>query len=449
MPRELSTAILEGGIRNVNFFEGRLLSAADLRAEQEAQRAHHGRLGRAVGAGIVEGLTVRVESDGADGQPPVLEIQPGLAINRKGQTLELPTRESLALVRSREGETDGPCLFRDCSRPVETRVPVGVGLYVLLLAPADGFRERAPQSGLGSDGRVAGCGSRYAVEGVRFRLELLDPTRLTRISQQTRDLLITELAGADTTQRLSRLRNLAAHLCFGTEALRGFAVDPFARENGFSAVRSHGALDDLRAGGSLTDCQVPLALFFWTLRGIAFLDLWAVRRRPAPAGPSARWPTLAGERPPADAEAAFFQFQDHLEDLVRTHPNPAAIRATEFFRYLPAAGLLPIQGEGRPRGALVPVFFQGRAVRGPVFTEGARAGALLARSLEMPPIDLAEPEMVWLYQLRENRQPAPGASAPPAPPAVLFASGFLDFQGDARFDVSRWSYSNYSSLLVE
>jgi len=428
---------------------GRLLSAADLRAEQEAQRAHHGRLGRAIGAGIMEGLEVRVESDGSAGRPPVLEIQPGLAINRKGQTLELPARESLALVRSREGDAPGPCLFRDCSRPLETRVPVGVGLYVLLLAPADGFRERAPQSGLGGDGRVAGCGSRYAVEGVRFRLELLDPARLTKISQETRDLLVAELAGADTAARLSRLRNLAAHLCFGTEALRGFAVDPFAREKGFSAVRSHGALDDLRAAGSLTDCEVPLALCFWTLRGIAFLDLWAVRRRPIPAVPSALWPTLAGDRSPADTEAAFFQFQDHLEDLVRAHPNPSAIRTTAFFRYLPAAGLLPIQGEGRTRGVLVPVFFQGRTVRGPVFTEGARAGALLARSLEMQPIDLAEPEMVWLYQLRENRQPEEGETAPPAPPAVLFASGFLGFHGPARYDVSRWSYSNYSSLLVE
>jgi hypothetical protein len=87
-----------------------------------------------------------------------------------------------------------------------------------------------------------------------------------------------------------------------------------------------------------------------------------------------------------------------------------------------------------------------------LFFEGARAGALLARGLEMPPIDLAEPEMVWLYQLRENRQPAEGQGGPPtppAPPAVLFASGFLEFAAHARFDVSRWSFSNYSSLLVE
>jgi len=449
MPRELSTAILERGIRNVNFFEGQQLSAADLKTEQEAQRAHHDRLGRATGAGIVEGLTVRVEHDGADGRPPVLEIQPGLALNRKGQTLELPAREFLALVRSRQDEADGPCLFRDCSRPLETRVPVGVGLYVLLLAPADGFRERVPQSGLGGDSRVAGCGSRYAVEGVRFRLELLDPSRLTKISQGTRDLLVTELAGANDPARLSRLRNLAAHLCFGTEALGGFAVDPFARQNGFSAIRSHGALDDLRATGSLSDCEVPVALFFWNLRGIAFLDLWAVRRRPVAGEPSARWPTLAGERSPADAEAVLLQFQDQLEDLVQSHPNPAAIRTLDFFRYLPPVGLLPTQGTGRPRGVLVPVFFQGRTVRGPVFFEGARADSLLARSLEMPPIDLAEPEMVWLYQLRENRRAALGRSARPTPPVVLFASGFLRYHAQARYDVSRWSFSNYSTLLVE
>lgn len=449
MARELSTAILDGGIRNVNFFEGRLLSAADLRAEQEAQRSQNTRLGRAVGAGVVEGLQVRVESDGGDDRPPVVEVQPGLALNARGQTLELPTRELVSLVRSRDGDTPGPCLFRDCSRPVETQVPVGVGLYVLLLAPADGFQERAPRSGLGGEGRVAGCGSKWAVEGVRFRLERLDPSLLTGISQETRDLLNAELAGADTPERLSRLRNLAAHLCFGTEALARFAVDPFARQDGLGPLSRHGALDDLRAAGRLSDCEVPLALFFWTLRGIAFLDLWSVRRRPVPKVPSAVWPTLAGERTPAEAEAVLLQFQEHLESLILSHPAPALIRATACFRHLPPVGLLPVQAEGRTRGVTVPQFFHGRVVRGPVFTEGARAGALLARGLEMPPIDLAEPEMVWLYQLRENRQPAQGEAAPPAPPAVVFASGFLEFAGHARFDVSRWSYSNYSSLLVE
>ncbi|MCB0238608.1 MAG: hypothetical protein KDH08_08165, partial [Anaerolineae bacterium] len=59
MTLELLEPMLHGGIRNTHFFNGRLLTAGDLRAEQQANRQQHQQLGLAVGAGVVEGYDVR------------------------------------------------------------------------------------------------------------------------------------------------------------------------------------------------------------------------------------------------------------------------------------------------------------------------------------------------------------------------------------------------------
>ncbi len=55
---QLDTPFLDGGIRSTNFFNGRLLSREDLQREQDAERAVHERLGRALGTGIAYGLEV-------------------------------------------------------------------------------------------------------------------------------------------------------------------------------------------------------------------------------------------------------------------------------------------------------------------------------------------------------------------------------------------------------
>ena len=49
-PKALLEPILEHGIRNTNFFEGRLLSGRDLQDQQVANRRHHRHLGRAIAA---------------------------------------------------------------------------------------------------------------------------------------------------------------------------------------------------------------------------------------------------------------------------------------------------------------------------------------------------------------------------------------------------------------
>lgn len=454
MARDLLEPILDGGIQNPHYFEGRLLTAEALRADQNAHRARQRRLGRAVGAGVVHGLWVTVESTGGGDEPPVLAISGGLAINSQGDTLEIATREAIALTRAPKTPGSTPCLFRDCLPPSVGIEATGEGIYVLVLSPVSGYRERAPMSGLTEPRAGAGCGSRWVVEGVQLRLEPLDPLAASGVSDATRDLLTDELLGAAGLAARSRLRNVLAHLCLGTEQLARFPADPFARAlvpGGGGATRpafaAYGALDDLAAAGRLTACDVPLALLDWRLDGLAWLDNWAVRRRLAPPPNAEPFPTLSAGRRRAEAEAAFFQFQDQLAGLLREVPDPVGIRAHDFFRWLPASGLLPVERPGAQLGVIYPVFFADHTYRDPaIFIPGAALGSVLARSFEFPAFDLWGGEMLWVYAVRENTQPDPGEAAPTVPPYCLFASGFMPFFGDARFDVARWDYSNFGRI---
>jgi hypothetical protein len=195
---------------------------------------------------------------------------------------------------------------------------------------------------------------------------------------------------------------------------------------------------------------VPLALLDWRLDGLAWLDNWAVRRRPAPPPTAEAWPTLSAGRRRAEAEAILFQFQDQLAELLRTAPNPAAIRARDSFRWLPPAGLVPLAGGARP-GIAHPALWTGLTVRGePVpgapalYLDGARLDELLRSALEHPPVDLESGELLWVYRVRQNH-PLP-ATGETEPPYLVFASGHLPFIGTARFDLARWDRSNFGLL---
>jgi hypothetical protein len=445
MARQLLEAILDNGVANPHYFDGRLLTATALRDDQAAHRARQRHLGRALGAGVVQGLFIGIEFPGSGSAAPLVSVQAGLAINGNGQTLELPAREIVALARTSTPPPAAADLFRTCEPPTAQVEGPGDGFYVLVVAPASGFRGRAPASGLSDPTAGAGCGSQWAVEGVRFRLVQLDPLAVTGLSSSTRQLLETELLGATTESGLSRLRNVIAHLCLGTEPLAGFATDPFAREtepdgSTEAALADYGALDGLLDNGALTDCDVPLALIHWRLNGLVFVDNWAVRRRLAPPATAITWPTLSGGRRRAEAEAVLFQFQEQMAAVVAQSANPSAIRASDYFRWVAPAGFLPLAGV--ERGVDV-AFFDPLPHRDPIeYLNGERIGDLIQRSLFYEPIDLAEPEMVWLYY--PWQQDPARAAGTTVRSYLLFASGHLPPYATARFDVARWDFSNYA-----
>jgi len=435
MSTQLLEPILTGGIQNTHFFNGRLLTADALRDEQDAQRRVHEALGKAVGAGIVSGLTVSQSVLTTEGN--VVHVAGGLALNWLGQVLTVP--ESGLEVTLHPGEETAVTeagLFGNCGTPTTDTPDLPLNAFILALSPASGFQGKAPMHALNDKGTLNGCGSRYAVAGIQFRLVGLDIDALTGISTETQDQLNALLASdSDDPARLARLRNMLAHLCFGTEELAGFAVDPFVQVSGVSNFGDYGALGDI----GLDDCDVPLALLHITNKGIRFIDNWAARRRVTPAPLSPLWPLPTGARRLAEGEAIFLQFQEQISQVIQSNPATAVtLKATDYFRYLPPAGRLRLNA-GAASGINATAFFDGVPTPAtPIPLQGAHLLPLLQTACRFPPIDLAQGESVWLYRIEENAESAT------AQPYLLFVSGHLPPLDDGRFDINRWDYFYFS-----
>ncbi|HKO99541.1 MAG TPA: carboxypeptidase-like regulatory domain-containing protein [Pyrinomonadaceae bacterium] len=312
---ELQTPILEGGIRSVNFFNGRLLTANDLSREQEATRSSTTRLGQAIGEGIAFGLEVSQSKESKSGAP-ILSIEAGLAINRQGQTLRLSDKTDISLVRPASGGVAVSNPFSDCA-PLQFGASLtGDGLFLLTVAPAAKNEGRAVVNGLSTSS--APCNTDSVVSAVQFRLVQLPGAIINEATTQ------------------ARLRNHLAYRCFGVNRTSAFAEAPFA-----TAPESYGLLDSLRTN-PLTDCDVPLAILYWTVSaGIKFIDLWSVRRRLTNANLHGSWAPAMSDRRVSEAEASFLQFQEHLDSITRDEGAVNNLEADQRFEFLPAAGFLP------------------------------------------------------------------------------------------------------------
>ena len=315
---ELLKPILESGIRSVNFFNGRLLTGEDMSREQLANREARKLIGQAVGDGIAYGFEV-AKTPGA-GTAPRLTVQPGLALNRCGESLRLASAADLSLVRPQNGSTAGESSFGDCTPFQAGTYVAGSGVYLLVISPARGTEGRAPISGLGND--PVDCNTKYTVDGVQFRLVQLDLT-------------------PNELNDENHLRSLVAYKCFGIAQLKPLLTAAFS-----SASEDYGLLDQLRPN-RLTDCDVPLAVFLWSAtQGIKFVDTWAVRRRLIEPSAADEWTAAVGDRRRSEAEATLLQFQDELDSIkagagLGGAPPAAQIAADQRFTYLPPAGFLP------------------------------------------------------------------------------------------------------------
>ena len=445
---QLLEPVLTGGVRDTHFFNGRILTADDLRTMQIASRQHDAQLGRAIGDGVAHGLEVSVTSGGpGSATSAVLHVSRGLALNRLGERAALPVGVDVALVRADEApEVEG--VFTICV-PTSGTVHTNLGLYVLTVAPSSGFEGRAPMTELGTEGVAGKCGSRYEVEGVRFDCRPVSlPAGQTSARAEAQSLftiLQAQLeslpAGAVSTE-LFKLRNIAAHLLFGSD------VDERHWRDALSVDGEHTAgdwLHTLRSQNQLADCEVPLALVYWSIRGIEFADMWAVRRRvTARAALPLAMSSLHSMRRAADAEARLRQFQDQIEALRKVHPVPHSIDATDYFRYLPAAGLLPLSGSGSKGFDLATYFESAKTRSKPAVIEGARLEMLIRESMWFPAVEMKNNELVWLYLVHENKQPGDedGEGAPRQ--YAAFARGNMPYCGHAHFDVAYWNYSSYA-----
>ena len=413
----LQQPILNGGIRSINFFNGRLLSARDLTREQTAQREADRRLGQAVGEGIAYGLELS-KATASTNESPVITVEAGLAVNRNGQALMLADKTEVALVRRASTGSSGAQMFSECL-PLQTGTYIaGAGVYLLTIAPAQGVEGRAITNGL--DTATAACNTDTLVNAVQFRLIQLDQ----------------QITAAEI-QDQNHLRNAIAYKCFGVNSASTFAADPFNTK-----LDKYGLLDDLRPTW-LSDCDVPLGILFWTLvDGLKFIDMWSVRRRLARRLVDKNWPFLTSERTTREGEAMYLQFQNQLKDLTGFGLTLSQVRARDHFGHLPAAGFLPIGGPG---GFDYPTFFNEMTFRQPIFIEGAQLRPLFQEAFEYPPIDTGSGVVVWLYVVRENAQtslsPAVGGATQSY---MVFASGHTPYRGEARYDVHHWDFGNFS-----
>ncbi len=334
--------ILDGGVQRNNFFNGRLLSAEDLRAEQSANREQRRQLASAIGDGVASGLEVSIVSATAR----TVRVRSGLAINRRLDLLSLADDADVTLVPSAPSATaTGAGVFGECEPPRASAAYTGAGVYVLVSAPASAYTGSALISDANTTSAGRGtCGARFSVEGVRFRLVPMELTQLAGLDGALVSHIASLLPPPSTAAR-ERLRNALAHLCFGTQAIGGYFTDPLGPIGRETTWAGWGALDAMRDRGDLTDCDVPLALVVLTSTGVSLVDNWSVRRKLVGAGGISTWRGVAGPRRVRDAEATFLQFQSQLE-IVRPVEPSASIAATSYFELLPPAGWLPTDGPG-------------------------------------------------------------------------------------------------------
>lgn len=437
---QLEEPLKEGGIRSVNFFNGRLLTSKDLSREQLARRQWDARLGQAIGDGVAFGLEAARDVDLDTAAAPVLRVKTGLAVNRAGQTLCLSVDTSVALTRRFDGDSGGvcDCVFANCNPLADGTYVAGAGIYLLTIAPAQLSEGRAPTNGL--DPTNVRCNTDVTVDGLQFRLLSINPLRYTDF----------DLASL-------QFRNRLAYRCFGQEARELNTIDPWRND-----PPKYGLIDELRST-SLSDCDVPLALLYWTAGGLQFVDTWAARRMLLPPDALSgyafqRAPLVADElssfafqartRRLVEAHAMCAQFQQHLGDLLAAAVAPSALVAAEHFRHLPPFGIVPLQAPPL-RGFFSPSFLSG-IVHRPApgsnqdipFIDVRLLGALQQEALGHAPMDLTKQEFIWVYRPWQNvKASAEGLSVQPM---LAFASGRVPDLAAARVDMARFDFSNYA-----
>jgi hypothetical protein len=412
MSRHLFEPITDSGIRNAHFFNGRLLTAEDLAAVLGATRDHDRQLGQGVGEGIIHGLEVEPASSTTQTHP-VVRVSGGLALNRGGGAVALavPTTD-VALVRAPATFAPEAGVFAECQLPEPPNNLSNLGIYVFVASPASTYDGAVPTRHSVTTDKFDGCGKRYAVEGIKFRMERIDFTTLSGVGAATLTALNGLTAQSDDAA-VSKLRSIVAHLCFDTEEATAATAanrlrDPFKRLAGDATYVNYGALSELHTRGQLTDCDVPLALIYWSPQGVRFVDNWAVRRlarRVLDLDVLSLLRSYGYER--------LLQFERHLQDLFDGLGTLSTAVLQNYFAFVPPVGYYPVSGSKSPRGFHPVNFFKQftTAPGQPGDITSDRFGALLRESFVCPDVDLGPRPVFQTYRVRDNARAVAASNA--------------------------------------
>jgi hypothetical protein len=269
----LNQPVIASGEARTFFFNGRLLSAEDLKREQGQREAGQRRLAQLIGCGIATGLGVTAEVGSTK-----LSIGAGLGVTPSGDVIEVGNLEIDLQTASRPRRAGG---FSACEAAFNTNALIA-GLHLLVLTPTwigDGRAHTLL-------GDVGACNRNVELPAVRVRLVKLNPP--------TNDTI--------------KLRNHLAYALLGSDPLL-----------------APGAADDLigwwpkMIAPTLGHDDLPIAVVKINDRAqVEFLDVDAARRRLAPPpgnAADALWP----ESRVVEMEAFARQF---LGQLGTTTPSP-------------------------------------------------------------------------------------------------------------------------------
>jgi hypothetical protein len=420
MATGLFTPVLNDRTRAPYYFNGRLLTGEAMTDEQRAQHVAHEILAQGLGDGVAYGLQVILSNALNTVDRPVVTVKAGAAISRRGDLLFLAGDTDVELVRPAHQSAAPQKIFDACTPPQKGTYVADAGVYLLTIASIGVGNGLAPVSGLGTT--TQSCNVKYRVDAVQFRLVELPVAK-------------------EIVDDTNRARNRIAYACFGVDDIAAFARDPLG-----PASEPHMLLDDVD-GKTIADCDVPLAVLYWTATGgVRFLDMWSVRRRVTHSRAATRFPALNDKRLAA-SEAMLLQFQEQIAGLRQNLGQAATIVAADHFRFLPPVGFVPIATLAST-GLSIAAFFKNLTIgprqnQLPAFVEGARLQAVVHEALPYLPIDTRMLELIWLYNVRENRQAIHQGIAGVSGPVVVFVSGHVPYRADAHFDVAKWDYATY------
>ncbi len=415
MSVKLQQPITHGGLQNTNFFNGRLITGADMTREQAARREAVSRLGESVGEGITEGLRVEIVSH--DEKNPLVAVTAGRAVNRCGQVLGLYEDTKVNLIERIGAVEQESTVFTRCPMSATTGTyAAGFGLYLLVLSPIFTRQGSAPTGGLKNS--FAACSSDVILEAVQFRLLPVDP-----------------FLSNETVPDSHLLRNYVAYKCFGTPHTQDFYQNPL----GYS-LKSYGLLDEMR-GKTLSENDVPLAVVSWTAAGLDFIDMWAVRRRLTKKDDSGDWTQLFSDRRLSETEAMIQQFAEQIADEQPEKNDFQDIEAVDYFYYLPPVGMLPLATSASPAGFNLEGFFGKNRLEDLAMIDGEQLQPLLREALTHEPIEADSFEKIRVYIIKENFLAAQDGHIKQV--TAVFAKRSLPFYGTARFELAGWDSSRF------
>jgi hypothetical protein len=456
----LLSPVLDGGVQNVNFVNGRVLTADDLTAERRANLLRQRLLGQCVGDGVDFGLSVKVSPASVAFGQQVVTVTAGVALNRNGEVLQLASDTAVTLATPPQAGPANAGLFEPCAPP-QTEL-TNPGIYVLTIMPASGFQGQVPVVQLNSGQVATSCNSAFATAGVQFRMPPVSldtagsslQNALFQLANQIQSQLVNNASQASVAPALSQLRNGLAYACFGTEQVEQYAVDPLSFLSQTMPFSSYGLVDQARGAGLLTDCEVPLALLYWTPAGVQFLDMWSVRRRITREPVTRKLPLLEGDRRVSESEAMLLQFEDQVQSLLAATTGLNAISVDSYFLFLPPVGMVAVTGNGiRAVTTSTPLagfdlgtFFGAHASQEVATTDGALLRDLFQDALYHEPIQLATAGKIQLYLVWENLLAVNGGGSEAL--AVVFADGSLRYRGIARFGKARFGSSRFAPRVI-